>query len=164
MRVREGSGLAVDQRVVVLPKIGGAYVASKVVFVKGAMEVVGSALGDHLDLAARRAVEIRGLVAGADLELFDALDGSGHHTGRRTAGGTGAAVTVADRVGGVAARHVVAVVAAIQLEAVLVGSRSGHVAGQRYADLQNRQARCVAAEVRQQAEAGRYGASNRWSR
>src|SRR5579884_2021049 len=102
------------------------------------METVGSALSDHLHLTACRAVEIRSLAGGTDLELFNALDGRGNYSRWRSPRRTCAAVAVADRVRRVGAGHVVAVVAAIQGEPVLVGGGSCDVAGQRDAHLQDR--------------------------
>src|SRR5207249_4250894 len=94
----------------------------------------------------------RRLVAGRDLELLDALDGRRHHAGRRTSRSTPTAITIAWRIDRIVTRHVVAIVAAIELEAVLVRGGSGDVARERHAYLQHRERGCIAPEVRQQLE------------
>ena len=113
---------------------------------------IGAALGHHLDLTAGRAVEIRSLSGGAHLEFFDTLDGSGNYSGGRATGCASALITIAGGVSGVGTSHVVAVVAAIKLEAVLIGCGSGHISSQRYTYLQHRKRRCIAAEVREHLE------------
>src|SRR5690349_18257682 len=112
------------------------------------MDMVRTALSHHLDLASSGVVEFRGLVAGSDLELLDALDGRRHHAGGRSAGSSGAAVTIAGRICGVRAGHVVAVVTTVQTESVLVRLSSGYIAVERDTDLQYRERGGVASEVR----------------
>ena len=55
---------------VILPGVR-AQVARKIVLVSGAMELVRSALGDHLHLRSRCCIEVRGLVADAHLVFFN---------------------------------------------------------------------------------------------
>src|SRR5689334_12279472 len=98
---------------------------------------IGSALSDHLNLAAGSAIKVGRLADGTNLELFNALDRSRNYAGRRTASGVTAAITIARSISCVRAGHIVAVVASIELEAVLVRLRAGHVTGQGYADLQH---------------------------
>src|SRR5258706_14254264 len=97
---------------------------------------VGAALGHHLDLTTSRAVEIRRLASGPNLELLDTLDGSRNYPSGCAAGCASALITIAGGIGGVGTSHVVAVVAAVELEAVLIGCGSGHVSVQGYAYLQ----------------------------
>ena len=150
MRGRQRGGLAVHQGVVVPPEIGGPHIASEIELIQRAVNRIAAAPGHHLDLAAGRAVEIGRLARGADLELFDALDRRRHHSRGRTARRRGAAISVADRVRRVGARHVVAIAAAIELERVLIGGRSGHIAVQGHAHLKHGERRGIAAQVRQQ--------------
>ena len=152
MSGRKGRSMPVDQNVVVPPEIGGAHIASKIKLVQRPMERIGSALSHHLDLAAGRIVEFRGLVARADLEFLDTFDGSGHHAGRRAAGGAGATIAIARNIGGIVPGHVVAVVASVELEAVLIRRSTGHVARKRHSNLEHGERRRIASQVRQQLE------------
>src|SRR5260370_9361740 len=77
--------LAVDQNVVVPPKVGSAHIAAEIILVQRAVNIIRSALGGHLNLAAGSVVELRGLVAGADPELFDALNWRRNYSGSRAA-------------------------------------------------------------------------------
>jgi hypothetical protein len=85
--------------------------------------LAGSALRDHLNLAARRIIEIGCLVCRSDFEFFDALRRSRHDTRGRSTRGCRAdkpRLSGARRPG-----HVVAVVAAIELISVLIPHCSG---------------------------------------
>ena len=113
------------------------------------MKRIVAALGNHLYLAARCAIEIGSLVAGSDFELFDALDRSWDDAGGSAASGSGAAIAVPRRIGGVAARHIIAIIAAVQLKAVLVGSGARNVPGRRHAHLQHRERGGIASQVGQ---------------
>ena len=146
---------SIGRRVVVLPCIGSAYVGGEEVVVERAMELIGSALGDHLDLAAGGAIEIGRLVGDSHLELLNALHRCREHARCRA--------SVAGRIGRVGTRHVVAVVAAIELEGALIVLRSGHLSGRGHAYLQDGKRGRVAAQVRyqQQRIAGDRGANGR---
>src|SRR5882757_1213475 len=67
------------RRMIVSPQIRRAHVARKVMFVERTVKLIRSALGNHLYLAAGRAVEIGSLIGGAYLELLDALDRRRNH-------------------------------------------------------------------------------------
>src|SRR5580704_16401690 len=115
---------------VIVPGIGASDVAGRVVIISRAMEIVGAALGDHLNLRARGSIEIGGLAGSGDLDFLDGVNRGGQYSARR-AGGSGAthARKTAARVGaGVISHravHVVRVVAAVELEGVLVVHGSG---------------------------------------
>src|SRR5215472_8267022 len=111
------------------------------------MEGVGAALGHHLDLTARGAGEIGGLVTGADLELLDALNRSRHDARGRASGGSGAGVAVTWRVRPLVAVHVAAVVAAVQLKTILVLVGAGGISESRDTHLQRGQGGGIAAQV-----------------
>src|ERR1700687_5582928 len=85
MRSRERCGLAVDQGVIVPPKIGGAHIASVIELVERAVKRVRAALGDHLYLAASGGVEVGRLAGGANFEFFYAFDWSWDDAGRGAA-------------------------------------------------------------------------------
>ncbi len=147
---------------IVSPEIRRTHVAPEVELVRRAVKIVGTALGDHLDAAARGAIVVRRLADCGDLEFFDALDRSRDHARGSPAGRGSTSITVARRVGRVRARHVVAVVTAVELILVLVRCRTGDVARQGYTHLENRQRRSVAAEVRQQLQRFvRHGGADR---
>src|SRR5215475_6233026 len=93
----------------------GLKVASEVVLVNRAMKLVRASLGDQLNLAAGRTVEIGGLVGGADPELFDAFRRRRHYARGSASCRCGADETRGLRVGAGRAGHVVAVVAAVEL-------------------------------------------------
>ena len=152
MRTGERRCLSIEQRVVVLPKICRADIAAEVILVERSVEAIGAALGNHLHLAAGSAVEVGGLVGGAHFELLNALNRSWDHASGRAAGGTGSAIAVARSIGRIGAGHVVAVLPAIQREAILVGGGAADVAGRRDANLQYGERRCIAAQVRQQVQ------------
>jgi len=117
--------------VVVLPAIGGSHIGAEVVIVKCAVELARATFGDHLHLSASGSVEIGGLIGDAYLKFFDAFNGRWHHTGDSS--------TVAGGVGGISPRHVVAVIAAIELEGTLVVLRPANLPAGRHADLQRDQ-------------------------
>src|SRR5262249_37164529 len=125
------------EHMVVAPQVRRADVAAEVELVQSAVEVVGSALGHHLNLAARSAVEVRRLACGAVLEFFDALDRCRDHARRGSAGGTAAAITVTRGIRRVGPGHVVAIIPTIEREMVLIPLSSGHVPVKSYADLKD---------------------------
>src|SRR6185312_11917979 len=65
-------------REIVLPGVR-VEVVVEVVFVRGSMEPIGSALGYDGDLSTRRAVEISSLIGSVDFEFFDAVRRRRHH-------------------------------------------------------------------------------------
>src|SRR5262249_5505735 len=130
---RERCCMPAHQNVIVFPEIGGANVASEIEFVQRAVKIVRAALGHHLHLAARSAVEIRRLSGGADLELLDTFDGSRHHAGWSTSRGAAAGIAVARSIRRVGSGHVVAVISTIELELVLIGLRARDVSIKRNA-------------------------------
>src|SRR5215831_17534276 len=111
------------------------------------MESIGASLGYHLDLAPGRSGEVRRLVAGPDLELLDALDRGRHHARWRASGGSSTGVAVARRIGPLIAVHVVAIVAAVELETVLVLIGSGRIPKRRHTYLQRGQCRGITSQV-----------------
>ena len=147
-RVRQ-SELGV-RRMIVAPEIRGADVGSEIVFINGAVKLIAAALGHHLDLAAGRAAEIGSLVRCADFELFDAFDRRRDDAGWRAARRSGTGVAIGGYIRGRIAGHVIAVVAAIQLEDVLIGGGSRHVPRGRNTDLKDGERRRVTAQVGQQ--------------
>src|SRR6516225_10268805 len=107
------------------------------------MEGIGPAFGDHLDLAPRCTGEVRRLVTAPNLEFLDALDWSRHHPRGRAPGRTSAGVAVTGRISPLIAVHVVAVVAAVELETVLIRIGSAGVPERRHAHLQRGQSRGI---------------------
>src|SRR5262249_25421477 len=79
-------------------------------------------------------------------------DRSRHHAGGSAAGGRRAYGAAGGRVDAGRAVHIVAVVAAIELEAVLIPNRSGYFAVGRHGRLQYDETVGVAAEVRHDGE------------
>src|SRR5258708_4873332 len=130
MRGRKRRGLAVDENVVISPEVSGAHIAAEIEFVERAVDTVRTALGHHLYLASGGVVELRRLVAGSNLEFLDALNWRRNDAGRSTTRGAPAAITVAWSVGRVTTGHIVAVVATVQLESILIDLSSGDIARQ----------------------------------
>ena len=92
------------------------------------------------------------MVVGRDFEFLNALGWSRHHTRRSAARGSRSDETSGLRVSVGRARHVVTVVAAVELVGVLVADSSGHLAGWRYGWLKNKERVRVSAEVGNQLE------------
>src|SRR2546423_1098780 len=111
------------------------------------MPLIGSALGHHLDLRANRTIKVSGLAERVNPEFFNALDRSrddpGSHAVKLSAGRAGKIVCVADLIAG----HVVAVLAAIDGERVLVTHGAGNLTGGRHARLQGHERAGVATEI-----------------
>src|SRR5262249_12305374 len=104
VRGRQGSiRKSRGRRVIVAPGIRRAHVGAEVVLVYRSVKLIRPALGDHLDLAASRAIEVGGLVARADLELLDTFHRCGNHSRGDATRGCTAGVTVAGYVRGIGA-------------------------------------------------------------
>ena len=126
----------------------------EIIFVSAAMPGIRAALGDHLNLCAGGAIEVRGLVGGIYLELFNAVERRGHDAGRTAANLIGNDTTgrITREARGVdlhAAVHVIRVLAAIEHERALVNDRTGHATIGRDTGLQGYESGCVPANRRQ---------------
>ena len=139
----------VDKNVIVAPQIRRTNVAAEIEFVQRAVELVRTPLGHHLHLAASGSVKVGRLAGSANLELFDTFNRRWNHARGSSARGIGTGVAIARRVGGVATRHVVAIVPAVELEFILIGRRPSDVSCKGDTDLQDCQGGCIAAEVGQ---------------
>lgn len=110
------------------------------------MEVVGSALGDHLHLTPGARIEVGSLVVGGYPKLFDAFDGGGDDAGRVAA----VEVRVRSAREGVVAVVAVLVgrdIAAIDGENVLIIGFTGHFAARGDTRLEGYEGVGITAEV-----------------
>ena len=135
-------------RVVEVPPVGPAHVARGIEIVRRAVELVGAAFRHRTDLRTGRTVEVGRLSGGGNLEFFNGVGRRRKHATRRVAHAAKGALGVAPSVVSHAAVHIVRVVAAIQLERVLVVHRARDRAFRRNARLEDRQARDVGTEDR----------------
>src|ERR1700678_225637 len=85
-RITQGNAVDSLGRVVGAPRTGRANFGVVIVQITGTVDLVGAALGGHLNLAARRIIEVGCLVSDVDLDLFNALDGCRNHARRSTVG------------------------------------------------------------------------------
>src|SRR5437773_4138994 len=139
--------------IVVIPGVGIEMVV-QIIFVCCAVPGVGTALGDDLDLCASRAVEVRGLVGGIYLELFDAVEGRRHYA--RGSAADGVRHDAAGRVAGKARRidlhaavHVIGVLPAVEQKGALVHNSASHATVRGDAGLQGYESAGVSANRRQ---------------
>src|SRR5713101_1998298 len=132
-----------DRCMVVEPGVC-AEIAAQIILVSGAMPAIAAAAGYQLHLRAGRAVEVGGLVGYVDLEFLNALYRRRHYARGPATGRRG---SIARSVGVLSAVHVAAVVAAVELEGVLVADGAGHGPVRRDGRLQRQQAGNVAAKI-----------------
>ena len=139
-----GFGLSIE---VVIPGVR-PEVTAEVVFVDGAMPLVGAALSDELDLGAVGAVEVRGLVSRRNPEFLNTFGWGGHDARRNAAGNIGSGAAVCGRIDAHRTVHVIRVVAAIQLIHVLIVVGTRRISIRADAGLRDEQVRDVVADVR----------------
>src|SRR5581483_7626138 len=84
------------------------------------MHLVGTALGDHLDLASGGAVEVSGVVGCPDAELLDTFSRSRHNTRRCSASGCRSDKPAGRRIGALITIHIAGVWSTVQLICILV--------------------------------------------
>ena len=143
-----------ERSVVVVPGVGAAKIRGMIVLVGRTVKVVGTALSNHLDLRAARSIEIGSLAGRVYFEFFNRIGrGRQHAAGRRPVAGE-RVVTIAAGIVLHASVHVVRVVAAIELEGVLVVHGAGNGSIWSDARLQQRKARCIGTEDRKISKGG----------
>src|SRR6266478_517575 len=113
-----------------------AEITAQIILVSGAMPTIAAAAGHQLHLRAGRAVEVGGLVRYVDLEFLNALYRRRHHPRGPATCRRG---SIARSVGVLSTVHVAAVVAAVELESVLVADGAGHGPVRRDGGLQRQQ-------------------------
>src|SRR5207237_947494 len=94
-------------RVVGFPRVGAKDVGRPIKPIAGTMPLLGTALGDHLDLRANRTIEVGRLSEGVDSEFFDAFNRSRNHARSHTVRLGSSGARNIHRITDLVARHIV---------------------------------------------------------